>query len=114
MKTGSIHYSKLEKSPRLRRLLAYLIECGESGATTREINTDASIMAVSTAVAELRLNGFVIDCHFQGRTIQGSSVFRYVLAPLDSDTEKKFAQSAPSNSINFPVIKSSANSSKVM
>jgi hypothetical protein len=109
MKTGIIHFAKIEKSPRLRRLLAYLLECGENGATTREINNDASIMAVSTAVAELRLNGFVIDCHFQGRTVQGSSVFRYVLAPLNSEQEKKFGQSAPSNSINSPVNKSISN-----
>lgn len=82
-----IHFAKLEKSPRLRRLLAYLIERGPEGATTREITLNAEIMAVGTSISELRANGCLINCHFQGRTIEGSSVFRYVLISFEHISE---------------------------
>lgn len=108
-----IHFAKLEKSPRLRRLLAYLIERGQEGATTREITLNAEIMAVNTAIAELRANGCLINCHFQERTIEGSSVFRYRLISMTPEL-KKFALSLDPNFCNFPVFKSLSNSSNVV
>ena len=55
-----IHYAKLKNSPRLQRLLKVL-KRGRA-YTTRELMYLADICAVGTAVAELRRNGFQIDC----------------------------------------------------
>ncbi|MDQ2999859.1 MAG: hypothetical protein M3Y08_01160 [Fibrobacterota bacterium] len=74
-----IHYANLAKSPRLQRLLAYLRVCGSQGATTREIIDGADICAVNSAVCELKKQGFAIVCQMEGRTVSGSSVFRYKL-----------------------------------
>lgn len=57
---GSIHYAKIENSPRLQRLLA-LLEGGQE-FTTLEIMQHAKICAVNSAICELRLNGFEIVC----------------------------------------------------
>lgn len=79
-RTGSIHFARLEKSPRLQRLLAFLRDCGQAGATTREIIDGADVCAVNSAVCELNRQGFKITCVMEGRTYEGSSVFRYRLA----------------------------------
>ena len=77
MRTG-IHYANLATSPRLQRLLAILREY-PGGLTTRQIVNRARIMAVPSAVCELRKQGFAITCKISGRTSEGSSVFRYTL-----------------------------------
>jgi len=77
MRTG-IHFANLATSPRLQRLLAILREY-PGGLTTREIVHRANIMAVNSAVCELRKQGFAITCQMFGRTKQGSSVFLYRL-----------------------------------
>jgi hypothetical protein len=57
---GSIHYAKLENSPRLQRLHALLMNGTEY--TTLEIMQHAKICAVSAAITEMRRNGFDIEC----------------------------------------------------
>jgi hypothetical protein len=113
IQVGSIHYAKIQKSPRLRRLLEFMIECGSQGATTKEIDRKAEIMAVGTAIGELRRNGCEINCHFQGRTLQGSSVFRYVLISMTPEL-KKFALSLDPNFCNSASIKQINNSSNMV
>ena len=79
MKQVGIHYAKLEKSPRLQRMLDFLRERGHRGATTREIIECADICAVGTSADELRCNGFNVTCDFEGQTISKSKIFRYRL-----------------------------------
>lgn len=78
MRTG-LHFAALAKSPRLQRLLAYLQAQGDRGATTLDIVTGADVMAVNSAVSELRKNGYPVTCVFEGRNVRESSVFRYTL-----------------------------------
>ena len=72
MRTGRIHYAKLENSPRLQKLLAYLRD--RKPHTTREIGRGVDIMAVNTAVDELRFNGYEIDCQCVRR-----GIYQYIL-----------------------------------
>jgi len=74
---GIIHYAKLEKSPRLQRLLAFLQTGGEH--STRDIILNTGVVAVSSAAAELRAQGFDVGCKYQGETEDGSRVFVYWL-----------------------------------
>jgi hypothetical protein len=74
-----IHYAKLENSPRLQRLLALLKAAGKIGATTRDISLGAEIFAASTAVTELRMNGFTIRRVFEKTTERKANVHRYFL-----------------------------------
>lgn len=77
---GGLHYARLDKSPRLKRLLAYLRTRGDQGATTMEIIVGASVAAVNSAIAELRANGFTINCQPEGATDDGMRIYRYRLA----------------------------------
>jgi hypothetical protein len=74
-----IHYAKLENSPRLQRLLALLKAAGKRGATTRDISLGAEIFAASTAVVELRKNGFTVRRIFEKTTERKANVHRYFL-----------------------------------
>lgn len=55
-----IRFARLESSPRLQRLHAFLSQGGWH--TTREINWGAEVQAVNSAVCELRQQGFDIRC----------------------------------------------------
>jgi len=57
---GTIHYAKYEESPRLQRVLAYMLH-GQP-RTGREIINGADVNNVSVAACELRLNGFDLEC----------------------------------------------------
>ena len=60
----SIHYAKIDTSPRLQRLLQCLeSQPKESGGwvTTRSIINQADICAVNSAISELRRNGYEIE-----------------------------------------------------
>lgn len=73
---GRIHYAKLSESPRLQRLHALLITGKEY--STKEISTLADVMAVSTAVCELREGGFDILCRYRGtNTVTGGKIYTY-------------------------------------
>ncbi len=61
----------IEKSDRLRRVLAVLADGAER--STLEISAYARVCAVNSCVAELRANGFDIRCRRQG------DVWRYRL-----------------------------------
>jgi len=59
MKRQGMHSARLEKSPRLQRVAAYL---GCKGwRSTRDIMLHAEVCAVNSCVAELRQNGFDIE-----------------------------------------------------
>lgn len=53
---GTIHYARYERSVRLQRLLEFLYD--GQWHTTLEIIHGADVCAVSSAVCELRENGF--------------------------------------------------------
>jgi hypothetical protein len=55
-----MHHARIDKSERLQRVLALL----RDGAwhTTRNIVFGAEVMAVNSVVAELRANGYIIEC----------------------------------------------------
>jgi len=53
--TGMIHYAKYNESPRLQRVLSYMLH-GQP-RTGREIINGADVNNVSVAACELRLNG---------------------------------------------------------
>lgn len=71
MKTGSIHFAKLDKSPRLQRVLSCL---RVSPQTTRDLVFNADVCAVNTAIQELRMNGYNITC-----TPIAKGVYKYEL-----------------------------------
>lgn len=64
-RTGVIHYARIENSDRLRRVLAVLSD-GHPHSTL-EIIQSAEVCAVNSAIAELRMNGFRIECRQIGR-----------------------------------------------
>lgn len=64
-RTGVIHYARIENSDRLRRVLAVLSD-GHPHSTL-EIIQAAEVCAVNSAIAELRMNGFRIECRQIGR-----------------------------------------------
>jgi len=60
----SIHYARIENSPRLQRLLQCLEaqpKSSDGWITTWNISQQAHICAVNSAVCELRLNGYAVD-----------------------------------------------------
>ena len=59
-----MHAAKVDRSARLRRVLAVLEEGREF--TTREIADAAHVCAVNSCVAELRANGHGISCRREG------------------------------------------------
>lgn len=94
--TGSIHFARLDKSPRLQRIFSALTDAGDRGLTTMEIISRADVCAVNSAICELRLNNKRVECTPEGRTAGGSNVFRYRLLPDDmspSISNKSFAPS---------------------
>jgi predicted ArsR family transcriptional regulator len=74
-----MHAAKVEKSERLKRVLQLLRSRGSKGATTREIIEAAQVCAVNSIIAELRANGFHIECRFEQRTDRGAAIYRYTL-----------------------------------
>lgn len=79
---GKIHAARVENSPRLRRVLALLRDRGTSGATSMEIIQEARTAAPAACVAELRDNGYRIDCKQEGRK------WRYTLKLLGDASER--------------------------
>lgn len=55
-----MHYAHVENSPRLQRVLAFLRERGDRGATTLEIGIECKVAAASTYISELRHCGYDI------------------------------------------------------
>ncbi len=61
-----MNYARIENSPRLKRLAEVLADGREH--STLDLVGRAGICAVNSAVAELRENGYDIDCRRQGDT----------------------------------------------
>ena len=59
-----MHAASIEKSERLGRVLDLLSKGGEF--STLDIIKQANVCAVNSIVAELRQNGFDIDCQRKG------------------------------------------------
>jgi hypothetical protein len=66
-----IHYGRVENSDRLKRFLDVL---SQGPATTREIIERGHVCAVNSIAAELKAQGYVIDCKPVSR-----GVFEYKL-----------------------------------
>lgn len=71
-----MHAARLENSPRLQRLRAYLSD--GRWHSTRDIVFDAHVMAVSAAVSELRDNGLTVEC--RSTLVDGRRLFEYRMA----------------------------------
>lgn len=72
-----IHFANAKKSNRLRKVLSYLKDRGNRGATTRDLVEATGQVAINSIAAELRAQGYRISCTFQGRSLEGNSIFRY-------------------------------------
>lgn len=70
---GKMHAAKRLTS-RLYRMLMYLKDVGDRGATTRDIIINADVCAVNSIAAELKTQGYRIECKRESK-----SVFRYKL-----------------------------------
>ena len=55
-----MHAARIDDSPRLQKVRDFLRR--RRSATTREISNSCDVYAVNSIVAELRANGFTIDC----------------------------------------------------
>lgn len=75
-----MHAAKLASSPRLQRILSYLKEAGQQGVTSLQIVHSCNVVAPATYVSELRQNGYIVSCDFEGTTPTGAKVYRYRLA----------------------------------
>ncbi|HET7300099.1 MAG TPA: hypothetical protein VFJ01_05545 [Oleiagrimonas sp.] len=60
----SMHAAHLENSDRLQRVLDVLVDGAEH--TTMDLVLEAGVCAVNSIIAELRENGYVIDCQRRG------------------------------------------------
>lgn len=58
--TGTIHYAQYETSPRLQRLLLFMLDGMQH--STMQIIVGTGLCAVNSAVCELRRNGFPVQC----------------------------------------------------
>lgn len=72
-----MHAAKLDGSERLRRTLSFIRGWGSAGVTSAELQGFTNSMAVATDVSELRRNGFLIDCKYEGTNERGRRVYRY-------------------------------------
>ena len=59
-----MHAASLSRSERLQRVVKFLSDGRDH--STMDIVNGAQVMAVNSAAAELRQQGFVIDCHRRG------------------------------------------------
>ena len=83
-----MHSASLESSPRLQRTLDVLLDGQER--TTLEINMQAQVCAVNSCIAELRDNGFAINC--RQLSFRGARVWLYRLDLSDPATAAKAAE----------------------
>lgn len=76
---GQMHAADPGKSERLKRILRFLRERAELGATSMEVTDQCSVVAPATYVSEIRRAGFQIECTYEGRSQAGAKVYRYRL-----------------------------------
>ena len=70
-----MHAARLDHSPRLQRVHALLSDGVER--STLEIVTGAQVCAVNSCVAELRANGFYIECRQTRDSETGRMIWLY-------------------------------------
>jgi len=63
-----MHAADVKKSARLRRFVSALNLAGQKGLTTRDLIQQTGDCAISAIAAEVRENGYVIDCQRESRT----------------------------------------------
>lgn len=71
--TGSL------ESPRLKKLIDFLRDCGTAGATTFTITLACNTTRASSDVAELRALGVPIAVAYEGKSEAGRKIYRYRL-----------------------------------
>ena len=74
-----MHAARLERSARLRRVHALLSDGLEH--STRDIVQRAYVCAVNSCIAELRVNGAVIECRQRRHPATGPRTFYYRMLP---------------------------------
>ena len=72
-----MHFAKLDKSPRLLRILKFLSDCKPH--TTMAIQNGCHTVSVATSISELRKNGYDILTTYKGTNVDGAKVFEYQL-----------------------------------
>ncbi|CQR43688.1 hypothetical protein THICB3320738 [Thiomonas sp. CB3] len=81
-----MHYARIDTSPRLQRVAALLAD--GRAYTTLDIVQAAGVCAVNSAIAELRWNGYSIECRREGDVW----VYRQISAPKNgAQTEEEDA-----------------------
>ena len=75
-----MHAASVKRSPRLQRVRALLSD--GRWYSTRDILAGAHVCAVNSCVAELRVNGFEIECRQQ--VVAGERLFFYQLVTKGS------------------------------
>lgn len=78
-----MHAAKLETSPRLRRALTVLEGRRGEWIGTRTLIREARICAVNSVIAELRVNGCVIECEQRKHGKERRWVYRLTASPSD-------------------------------
>ena len=73
-----MHAGKVENSPPLQAVLAFLKLRGAAGATTWQILAEAHVANPATEISALRHNGYFINCKYEGKS-NGRKVYRYTL-----------------------------------
>lgn len=81
-----MHAARISRSPRLQRCLSALRKHPE-GISTRDLIIEANICAVSSVVAELRVNGADIECE-QRKTPEGRGFFYTLKKAPDPQNDK--------------------------
>lgn len=69
----------VETSEKLMKVLRFLRERGENGATSRDIMEFCGTVAPGTVCSELRKNGYAVSCTFERVLEGGSKIYRYRL-----------------------------------
>lgn len=81
-----MHYARLARSPRLRRLHDYLSDGAEH--TTWDLVTGARVANPGTCVSELRAQGAVIECRALGGGARGERLYAYrMVRPVPAPPE---------------------------
>ena len=82
-----MHAAKIENSERLQAVLGLLSRGGRY--STRQIIDETGYCAVNSIVAELRANGYAIDCTPESGAVKGRRqvVYYYRLVPPAFDLE---------------------------
>ena len=88
-----MHAGKVENSPPLQAVLAFLKLRGSSGATTWQILDEAKVANPATEVSALRHNGYSIGCKYEGKH-NGRKVYRYTLVDSPIVQGQLFAEGA--------------------